>query len=139
MFSLQFARVATAVSQRVAKKDACASLWNRPSALSPEPKPCDQSAVPAGVLPFDVPEEPAAPANELQQSPSAGVVALVLAEVLGQFVDTRCENSSLDFGGPCVVRMGSIILDYRCAPRLVQGTVYLRSLCCLETMSFKGF
>ena len=91
------------------------------SELPAEAQPAYQRAVPADVFPAQVVEEPAALAHEFEQSSAAGLVVLVPAEVLSQFVYSGGKNSNLDFRGPCVSWVVSVLLNYGGACGLVQG------------------
>jgi hypothetical protein len=64
--------------------------------LSPEAQLLDQGSVALEIVLLEIVEEPAPPADELEQAPTRVVVLRVGAQVLRQVVDPAREERDLD-------------------------------------------
>ena len=106
------ARVKGAPSARASEKSGAGSPAVMAMATaSAEAELADQRAVPLEVLLLQIVQEPAAAADEHQEPAARVMVVLVLAQVLGQMVDSRGEHRDLHLGGARVARGLAELLD----------------------------
>src|SRR5690349_13944976 len=98
-------------------RDACARLdqtstfrrWEH--VLAAQAELLDESAIALEIRLLQVPEEPATPADELEQ-PAARVVVLRMgAEVLGQVVDALRQHRHLHLGRAGVLPVPAVLRD----------------------------
>jgi hypothetical protein len=59
-------------------------------------------------MPFQVIEQLAAPAGHLEQSPAGVKILAMRAQVLGQVIDTRCEQCNLHLAGTSIGLVGFV-------------------------------
>jgi len=83
--------------------------------LSAESQPGQEGPASRGVLPGEIGNEPAAPADHLQQASPGMLVVLVHLEVPGEVSDAPCQNSDLYLGGTGVSGVSAVFL-YDCLP-----------------------
>ena len=68
-----------------------------PRPLATEAQLAEDCAIALGVIPVEVREQPAPPADDLQQAPSGVVVVAIGLEVLRDLPHPRCHERDLDF------------------------------------------
>ena len=81
--------------------------------LLAKPESSDRRAVPLDILARKVRQQTAPLSHEFEKSSPRVEVVLVLAEVIGEPVDSLGEESNLNFGRTCIIRVRAKLGDDR--------------------------
>lgn len=81
--------------------------------LLAKPESSDRRAVPLDILARKVRQQTAPLSHEFEKSSPGVEVVLVLAEVIGEPVDSLGEESNLNFGRTCIIRVRAKLGDDR--------------------------